>query len=138
MEYLGLVKNTTSGKWFASDSNQGRVVPIDSNGSSNGKGEQLEEEEIEAMESQHFSVPTRSEETRKNSIFLGHGKNRVPLEQLKKILDKHHIPYKVAVDEPNKFRPISEKVASVMRECGAGILIFTADEEMRTPEGEVI
>lgn len=25
-----------------------------------------------------------------------------------------------------------------MRDCGAGILIFTADQEMRSPEGEVI
>ena len=33
-------------------------------------------------------------------IFVAHGKNKRPLEQLKRILDQFRIPYKVAVDEP--------------------------------------
>lgn len=60
-------------------------------------------------------------------IFIAHGKNREPLEQLKRILDDWKVPYLVAVDEPNAGRPISEKVADTMRACSAGIFIFTAD-----------
>ncbi len=60
------------------------------------------------------------------------------MEQLKEILDQYKIPYKVAVDEPNQFRPISQKVADIMKECGAAILIFTADEELRGLEGDTI
>ena len=62
-------------------------------------------------------------------LFVAHGKNRKPLEDLKKILNEFKIPYKVAIDEANKGRPISRKVAELMNECSAGIFIFTKDEE---------
>jgi len=62
-------------------------------------------------------------------VFIAHGKNRTPLEQLKKALDQFKVSYAVAVDEPNKGRPISKKVANLMEdECSSGIFIFTADE----------
>jgi predicted nucleotide-binding protein len=60
---------------------------------------------------------------------VAHGKNRRPLETLKKILNEFKIPYKVAVDEANAGRPISSKVAELMRDCSAGVFIFTKDEE---------
>lgn len=62
-------------------------------------------------------------------VFIAHGKNRVPLDQLKKVLDQFKVKYAVAVDEPNRGRPISKKVAELMeKECSSGIFIFTADE----------
>ena len=71
-----------------------------------------------------------SHEPRKpRQLFVAHGKNREPLEDLKKILDEFKIPYKIAVDEPNKGRPISMKVAELMGECSAGVFIFTRDEQ---------
>lgn len=76
---------------------------------------------------------------RPTKVFIAHGKNRTPLEQLKKALDQFKVPYAVAVDEPNKGRPISKKVAELMRnECSSGIFIFTADEHFlrRTEGGE--
>ena len=71
-------------------------------------------------------------------IFVAHGKNHKPLGELKSILDQFKIPYKVAVDEPNVGRPISKKVAQLMRECSAGIFIFTGDEEFTDGEGGTI
>jgi hypothetical protein len=71
-------------------------------------------------------------------IFVAHGKNHQPLEALKKILDQFKIPYKVAVDEPNAGRPISRKVAQLMRECSAGIFIFTGDEKFSDATGNEI
>src|SRR5439155_19787358 len=69
-------------------------------------------------------------------VFIAHGKNRTPLEQLKKALEQFKVSYAVAVDEPNKGRPISKKVATLMEEeCSSGIFIFTADE-MFTREGK--
>ena len=62
-------------------------------------------------------------------IFVAHGKNTKPLEQLKTILDQFHVPYKVAIDEPNQGRPISQKVTELMHECSSAIFIFTKDEE---------
>jgi Predicted nucleotide-binding protein containing TIR-like domain len=61
-------------------------------------------------------------------LFLAHGKNMKPLEELKKILDGFGIQYVVAVDEPHAGRPISAKVAQLMNDCTAGIFVFTKDE----------
>lgn len=86
------------------------------------------------------AAPTRATEPTKrpNAIFLGHGKNRRPLEQLIKILDEYGIPHKEAVAEANAGRPIPTKVADVMKQCGAAILIFTADEKLKNEHDEVI
>ena len=71
-------------------------------------------------------------------IFIGHGKNKIPLEQLKKILDQFKIPYSVAVDEPHRGRPISQKVADIMKSCSSAIFIFTADDKLLDSEGNEI
>lgn len=71
-------------------------------------------------------------------IFVAHGKSKKPLEQLKKILDQFRIPYKVAVEEPNLGRPISAKVRDTMKSCNCAILIFSADEEFKDRDGNVI
>ncbi|MDR1386122.1 MAG: nucleotide-binding protein [Propionibacteriaceae bacterium] len=75
---------------------------------------------------------------RKNAIFVGHGGSKRPMEQLVKILDEYGIPHKEAIDEANRARPIPQKVADTMRECGAAILVFTADKEYFDMEGESI
>jgi predicted nucleotide-binding protein len=71
-------------------------------------------------------------------IFVAHGKDKKPLEQLKKILEQFKIPYRVAIDEPNLGRPISSKVRETMRACNCAILIFTADEEFGDKEGNAV
>jgi hypothetical protein len=71
-------------------------------------------------------------------IFLGHGKNRKPLEQLRKVLDQFGVKYKVAIDEPQGARPISVKVADVMRGCYSAVLIFTSDEEFSDKDGNTV
>jgi predicted nucleotide-binding protein len=66
-------------------------------------------------------------------VFIAHGKNRKPLEQLKAMLKELGVDHAVAIDEPNSGRPISAKVASLMRdECSSAIFIFTADERFLT------
>jgi predicted nucleotide-binding protein len=72
------------------------------------------------------------------AIFVGHGKNKTPLSQLRNILNEFKIPFKVVTEEPNLGRPISEKVAQTMKECNCAILIFTADEEFSDKEGNSV
>lgn len=74
----------------------------------------------------------------KNAIFVGHGGNKRPMEQLVKILNEYGIPHKEAMEEPNRARPIPQKVADTMRECGAAILVFTADKEYFDKEGNSV
>lgn len=71
-------------------------------------------------------------------IFVAHGRSPKPLEQLKRILNEWQVPFLVAVDEPHAGRPISEKVADLMRACSAGIFIFTADDEFTDHAGQSV
>ncbi|MCK4818906.1 nucleotide-binding protein, partial [bacterium] len=79
-----------------------------------------------------------TEKTLGQGIFIAHGKNKKPLEQLKKILGQFKIPYKVAIEEPSLGRPISGKVREIMNSCNCAILIFTAEEEFQDKEGNTI
>lgn len=78
------------------------------------------------------------EEQLGQAIFIAHGKNKKPLEQLKRVLEQFKIPYRVAIDEPNLGRPIGAKIQEVMRSCNCAILIFTADEEFQDSKGKTI
>ena len=79
-------------------------------------------------------APLTSMPQKPKPIFIAHGKDQKPLEQLKAILDQFKIPYRVAVDEPHAGRPISEKVRALMNECGSAIVTFTASGEPTDPE----
>lgn len=71
-------------------------------------------------------------------IFIAHGKNKKPLDQLIEILKGFNVPYKVAVNEPHAGRPIPQKVKDLMNECGSAIFIFSKDGENTTESGETI
>jgi predicted nucleotide-binding protein len=141
MDQLGLIRVAPTGKWLSTE-------PVSSRPITNAKQspESSNHDDPEAIETDDELEPTISNVSDSESttpatpsaIFVGHGKNKRPLEQLKQILDHYRIPYRVAVDEANHFRPISDKVGDTMRECGAAILIFTADEELKTIQGETI
>lgn len=91
--------------------------------------DQMPTEVIETAPSAISEGLTVATGTKPKKVFIAHGKNRTPLDQLKKALDQFKVSYAVAVEEPNKGRPISRKVANLMRdECSSGIFIFTADE----------
>ncbi|MBM6402373.1 TIR domain-containing protein [Phycicoccus sonneratiae] len=93
----------------------------------------------EQREERREHPPTQaSQDPAKNAIFLGHGGNKKPMEQLIKVLNEYKIPYKAAVEEPNRARPIPQKVRETMQECGAAILVFTADKEYFDADGNSI
>lgn len=96
--------------------------------------------EEELPKEEHIPGLPIAEEVAKaeRKIFIGHGKNTKPIQQLEKVLQQFKIPYVIAVEEPNRGRPISVKVAETMRECNAAILVFTCDEEFRDPQGNTI
>lgn len=96
------------------------------------------EDHAEAVDEDPSITPPPAGATHKNAIFLGHGSNRRPMEQLVKILNEYGIPHKQAVEEANRARPIPQKVAEVMRECGGAILVFTADKEYFDRDGNSV
>lgn len=141
-QYVGLTRTTKTGQWLGDEPSGLPSASLDEDDTSDDEAEVAEGAGSDANQVAEIgpSMPPSAELERKRSrgkaVFLGHGKNKKPLEQLQKILTEYGVPFKVAVDEPNKGRPISEKVAQVMDECGAAILIFTADEEFRTVGGD--
>jgi predicted nucleotide-binding protein len=141
-EYLGLIRQATTGKWLALEPNN-LLEPDEAEEITDSR----RVEQLPPNRSNHdhlSSQPPRTEmkpasdSLPKKAIFIGHGKNRIPLQQLEKFLSEYKIPYKIVVDEANKGRPISQKVADSMHECGAAIIIFTSDEEFKDPNGQVI
>jgi hypothetical protein len=77
------------------------------------------------------------EPERPSAIFVG-GKKGKSLTQLIAILDEYKIPHKEAEQEPNAGRPISQKVADTIKQCGAAIIVFTPDEELRDLDGNPV
>lgn len=71
-------------------------------------------------------------------IFIGHGKNKQPLQKLQAILSSFQIPHRVTIDEANLGRPIPQKVKDTMLQCGSAILIFTRDEKLQDVNGNEI
>ncbi len=139
-EYLGLVRQANTGKWLGAEppgiGSDGGLPDV------NGYlGEEAEPPAAAAL-SAPAGAPAQARPAQvvqqKSAIFVGHGKNKVPLQQLEKLLSEYKIPHRIAIEEPNKGRPISQKVAELMGECGAAIIIFTADEEFKDPAGQTI
>jgi predicted nucleotide-binding protein len=126
-EFIGLIRMTTSGRWLTTEP----IISSEKKTSEAETGDVDLKEEAEQQPEEASASQLQKQRSDKNAIFLGHGKNKKPLEQLKHILDQYKIPYKVAIQEPNVFRPISQKVADTMKECGAAILLITADEEFK-------
>jgi predicted nucleotide-binding protein len=82
------------------------------------------------------TAPSGSQASRTHKpIFVAHGKNKAPLQQLQALLTSFQIPHKVVVDEANLGRPISQKVRDTLQECGSAILIFTRDEQFIDKNG---
>lgn len=102
------------------------------------EGDDDESEDLEPVSVQASQPPAQPSLPAKNAMFVGHGGNRKPMEQLVKILNEYGIPHKEAVDEANRARPIPQKVADTMRDCGAAILVFTADKEYFDAAGNSI
>jgi len=94
--------------------------------------------EREAPSSMSGQVVVQEEKTAPKQIFVAHGKNKRPLEQLEKILNRFKVPYRVAEEEAHRGRPVGQKVADLMRQCTSGIFIFTADEETQDMQGNKI
>jgi CAP12/Pycsar effector protein, TIR domain len=136
-QFAGLTRTTPTGQWLGTEPSglpaaSATDVPHGDDGDAEGEAQTGEEAPPSPPD------PEPPKRGGGKAIFVGHGKNKKPLEQLQKILNEYGVPHKVAIDEPNSGRPISEKVAQVMGECGAAILIFTADEEFRSLDDDVV
>lgn len=137
MKFVGLTRTTTSGDWLTDDPNAAKIAHEAPVGASGGGANEDDDDGLDEVTEQVFETPMHQQQPltppgkrkRPNKIFVGHGRNKKPLDQLTKILRTLNIPHLVAEDEANAGRPISKKVRDTMDQCGAAILIFSADIE---------
>jgi hypothetical protein len=129
LRFVGLVKATPGGDWItasADASNATLAAP-------ETQPDEEAEPEFMADEVHELDVPVPpadpGKKKRPNKLFIGHGKNKTPLDQLTKTLTELQIPFVVVQDLANEGRPISQKVRDAMEQCSAAVLIFSADEE---------
>lgn len=140
MKFVGLLRDTKGGVWLVERPVAGAAGVLNSEDSADDVDDTDEEDtDDDAIEIPRGALtpppaePQRSK--RPNKLFIGHGRNKKPLEQLTKTLRELGIPHVVAEDEPNSGRPISQKVRDTMDQCGAAILIFSADVEYFDKDG---
>lgn len=96
----------------------------------------VSEEVLESLAVNNTASPNQQAPSQSKPIFVGHGKNTIPLQKLEGLLSTFQIPFKVTVKEANLGRPIPQKVKETMLQCGSAILIFTKDEKFFGPNGE--
>ena len=140
-EYLGLVRQATTGKWLSAEPDRTSVGPTGNTNAGSEESEEASSEEVASEDSHAVAGARNGHASRlppKNAIFVGHGRNKVPLQQLVKVLTEYNLSHKVATEEANKGRPISQKVADLMNECGAAVIIFTADEKFEDTTGRAV
>jgi len=102
-----------------------------------------DDERTETEQEQVLNIPNQPESSESNNekpkpIFIGHGKNKAPLQKLQTILTSFQIPHKVTIEEANLGRPIPQKVKETLSLCGSAILIFTKDEKLFDESGNEI
>ena len=144
-EFVGYLREIGGAAHIVIDSSLAKPDPalVDSRPSGSSVDETVESQEedvAEAGAAAPLPEPPASSDGRvlPMQLFIAHGRSRKPLEQLKRILNDWQVPFLVAVDEPNAGRPISKKVAETMRQCSAGVFIFTGDEELADEHGEIV
>ena len=127
---LNLYKENNGKKYLVLSSNP----KIDSSTNMDNNGIK-DDNEAELVVEHDNEIPVVS---KPKQIFVAHGKNHKPLDQLKTILNQFKIPFKIAIDESNQGRPISQKVSDLMHEYSSAIFLFTKDEETKDKDGNLI
>jgi predicted nucleotide-binding protein len=143
VEFLGLVRQATTGKWLAAEP-VGSTIP----------DEQLEPADAEGTESSggRPSLETRTSQpsgpkapalsvssstasdARARRVFITHGKNKGFIEPAKQLLSFGELEAVVAAERQTVAQPVPEKVMEDMRSCGAAII--HVDDERRLLDKE--
>lgn len=136
IEYLGLVKTTTTGPWFASGTDlsslpeQSKIQSI----------EELNDEEEtptpENVDSPTLETGPSQKEISLQKVFISHGHNKEIVNQLKELLTFGKFIPVVAEERETPSIPVPEKVLDEMKGCFAGIIHVQGEQKMIDPEGK--
>lgn len=145
-QFAGFIRETKTGPFVAIDDPQPRPVRLveqlgnteESEFDESGT-EKSPDESIQSLKSSAAVASTPAPEPSKPfKVFISHGKNMGIVDQVKDILGLYDIDFEVAVEEETAAIPVPTKVMAAMRRCGAGLMVVTADEQNKTPDGYAI
>ncbi len=138
-EYLGLVRQASTGKWLAAEP-VGPAFPED-------RTDQMDADTLGSLLTNQRSAPngsatetgsglkalppgkpiTATGDSRARRVFITHGKNRGFIDPARKLLSFGELEAVVASEKQTVAQPVPEKVMEDMRSCGAA-LIHVDDE----------
>jgi hypothetical protein len=75
------------------------------------------------------STPSKQPEIAARPIFIAHGKDKTPVEQLKNILSRFNIPSLVAEEEASEDRSANQQVDWCLENADCAIILGTADDK---------
>jgi predicted nucleotide-binding protein len=141
VEFLGLVRQATTGKWLASEtvgSVDDQLAPIDAGGADSSTGQYSPESTVPRLSEPKPAAPSTFDATivdaRARRVFITHGKNKGFIEPAKKLLSFGELEAVVAAEKQTVAQPVPEKVMEDMRSCGAAII--HVDDERRLLDKE--
>ena len=137
-KYVNILRDVSGSAYIMLDATETHVVTPKDNGKEQDTPKKEDyKEDTEITKQTTIAVPAPTADVSK-LIFIAHGKNKKPVEQLKGLLDQFNVPFVIAEEEPHSGRPISIKVAQTMQTCSSAIFVFTSDEEYMTSSGDKV
>jgi predicted nucleotide-binding protein len=143
--YAGIIRDTPTGPFVNMDSPTIPVPiatqPRDDIYVASSKNEALdlfnevESEGSPTISQNSDSIAGTSKDTKKNRVFITHGKQRDIVAQIKELLLFGKFEPVVSVERESTAIPVPEKVFEDMRSCGAGVLHVGAEGTYRDTEG---
>src|SRR6266850_853553 len=95
--------------------------------------EETIEEETEVTKN---IFPTRSTDARLTKVFISHGKNRAFIDPIKELLKFGNLEAVVSVEKSTVSQPVTQKVMSDMRSCGAAIIHIDSERKLMDVESK--
>ena len=122
----------------ALEGSAGAPTPVDDESEDFDPGPRLPDEapNFPVVEDAPLAATSKQPVAEKNrKVYISHGSNRKIVEQLKELLSYGDFEPVVSVETESTAKPVSEKVLSEMRGCGAGIIHVRPDEIIVDADG---
>lgn len=128
IKYLGLIKEATTGSWFASEVSS---TTLRKESEIKEDEEENNEEDKDITGNDSPIVPENISEREKNvplKVFISHGKNSKILDQIKTSLELGGFEPIVAEEEETTAIPVPKKILAQMRQCQAAVISVSVDK----------
>jgi Predicted nucleotide-binding protein containing TIR-like domain len=144
-EYLGLIRQASTGKWLAAEpvgvaTTEDRANQTNTDGPMSTHSTLRSAPEETGAEAGGGSTPSASRpspavgDPRAKRVFITHGKNRGFIDPARKLLSFGELEAVIASEKQTVAQPVPEKVMEDMRSCGAALIHVDDERRLFDPE----